>query len=214
MHGATIGNQKVFLSSAKEEEEGTTRLASEMMFKVSPDFTTTMPLNANRNNVHNSIVQVPSTLNDAITCNTTTTTTSSTSSTSMSSNVSARECEVESQLVLKVSPTHVLAPVPPNNHDTLGPAAQQTAATTDNISDKLQSTSGHELKSTDATCSIKTTAVENDESAVSSSATHVPDSSCSNEPILSLIVTSEHAKETAEGTIRLLIYMYTSFCGQ
>ena len=191
MHSATAANLKVFLASANEEEEATTQLASEMVFKMSPGSTTTMPLNANRNNVHNGIVQVPSTFNDTIKCNTTT------SSTSVSlSNVSAHECEVESQLILKVSPTH---PVPPNN------AQQITTPTNDN----LQLLSDNELNSTDATCSINTTAVGNDESVVSSSAVHVSESSCSNGPILNLIFTSGHAKETTEGTADFIFsYIY------
>ena len=180
MHSANTANQKVFLASAYDEEEETTRLASEMVCRMPPSSTATMPLNVNRNNVHNSIVQVPSTFNDPtsiITCHTITTTTATTATTSSTSSAG---------MLL------------PNNHDTHDPATQQTMIPTDNhlhLSD-------NELKSAETTFTSKTTAVGNDESAVSSSATHESDSGCcSNEPILNLIITSKHAREAAEGTV-------------
>ena len=174
MNSANTTNQKVFLASAYDDEEETTRLASEMVCRMPPSSTAMMPLNANRNNICNSIVQVPSTFNDAtsiITCHTITTTTATTSSAGM---------------------------LLPSNHDTHDPATQQTTIPTDN---HLQ-LSDNELKSAETTFTSKTTAVGSDEGAISSSVTHESESGCcSNEPILNLIITSKHAKETAEGTI-------------
>ena len=200
VQGTTTANQKVFLASADDDEEEATWLASEKIFKMPSGSATTMPLNANRNNVHNGVVKIPSSFNDStVTCNNPTT-----SSTDMLiSNVPTHECEVESQPTLQVLPMHALTPVPLNNHDTHDPGNQQTMIPTDTNSDHLQLLSDHELKSAETTCAFKTTAVDDDESAVPSIAIQKSDSGCcsiDNEPILNLIVMSEYAKETAEGT--------------
>ena len=184
MLGATnTANQKVFLASAAEEEEAT-RLASEKVFKMPSGSTAAMLLNAGRNSVHNSVVQTPSTCNDS---NNTTTTTSSIGM--LLPNGSNHECEAES----KLSATNALALVPPNNHGTHDLEDRQTTIPTNNISDHLQLLSDNGLE---------TTAVDN-ESVMPSIAMYTSDSGCcsiDNEPILRLVVTSERAKESAEGT--------------
>ena len=215
MHGTTVNNQKVFLSSANEDTQWLTpnEISSSPTATTSNINATTKFPNANRNNVFNGDLQISSTVNNSTTsiaCNTITTATSTTAdlnlmSTHVNGNVSmltsiasADQFEVESRPLLEALQIDTLPLFQPNNVDTRDSMNQETTTSLNIASDDLLS------DRTEANCSSNANNEMNNEARVPSVAVLRSDNNCcsiDNGPVLNLIVTSNfYTKETAEGT--------------
>ena len=195
-------NQKVFLAPSKEE---TSWPISQRHFKASNTSSLPVTLNTNANSVNDSVLQAPNTSDGS---NKTHAAASDrepflASTEANSDAVLTHECQLESQLVLEVPPTVVMAnSIPPASHDNHTHDTEDHHTVTVGVTgDPLQS--DHVQRDDD--CNSVATDVA-DEEVVSSATASQSQSGCygvADEPVLSMSAPSEYESNTVEGTISL-----------